>query len=246
VPARWDVVVVFALGLESGGLMDRMRNVVTTRCATFVEREGELEDRRLLVCETGVGCAAAARATEDIIAVHHPRWIISTGFAASLEMSVRRGHIIMPAELVDTGNERLGVGFRLEEAVAAAHPALHTGRLLTIDKLVRDREEKEQLGREFSAQACDMETMAVAQVCRRHDVRFLSVRVISDQLDDQLPPEIERMLGQRTIAAKLGAATGALWRRPGSVKDMWRLRETATRAADRLAAFLVGVLPQLN
>jgi adenosylhomocysteine nucleosidase len=101
------------------------------------------------------------------------------------------------------------------------------------------------LAAEFGAIACDMETMAVAQVCRRRHVRFLAVRVISDGLDDRLPPEMERMLDQRSLAGKLGAATRAIFQRPGSVKDMWRLQETARRASDRLANFLAGVIPQL-
>ena len=88
--------------------------------------------------------------------------------------------------------------------------------------------------------------MAVAEVCRRHRTRFLSVRVISDALDDQLPPELERLVNHSSIAGKLGAATRAIWQRPSIVKDMWRLRETAQRASDRLARFLTGVVPQLH
>ena len=113
-------------------------------------------------------------------------------------------------------------------------------------QLVRQRDEKEQLAAEFGAVACDMETMAVAQVCRRRQVRFLSVRIISDGLDDRLPPEVEHMLDQQSLAGKLGAATRAVFQRPGSVKDMWKLREIAHRASDRLAKFLVGVVPQLQ
>ena len=70
--------------------------------------------------------------------------------------------------------------------------------------------------------------------------RFLSVRIISDGLDDRLPPEVERMLDQHSLAGKLGAATRAIFQRPGSVKDMWKLQEIAHRASDRLANFLVG------
>ncbi|NQT40578.1 MAG: hypothetical protein HQ581_24005, partial [Planctomycetes bacterium] len=40
-------------------------------------------------------------------------------------------------------------------------------------------------------------------------------------------------------------AAAAIWRRPGSVKDMWRLRENAMVASDRLAEFLAGMIGQL-
>ncbi len=241
-----DLVVVFALGLESGGLIDRMTDVVTTRCATFVERAGQLDGRRLVVCESGVGCDAAAQATDDLIKIYQPRWIVSAGFAGALTPTLRRGHVVMANSLIDQQRQSLDVGVHIDPTVIQATPSLHIGRLLTINQLVRHRHEKEQLAVDFDALACDMETIAVAQACRRQQVRFLSVRIISDQLDDKLPVEVEHMLEQQSIAGKLGAATRALFHRPGSVKDMWKLRETAIQASDRLANFLVGVLSQLD
>lgn len=245
-PPRPDNVVVFALGLESGGLVDRMSEVNTMRCATFVERTGQLDSRRVAACESGEGCEAAGRATRDIIQLHQPKWVISAGFASAITPELRRGNIIMANNLIDQQGDVLEVGFHMDPQTVENNPALHVGRLLTVDKLVPHRPEKEKLAADFGAVACDMETMAVARACREQGVRFLSVRIISDQLDDQLPKEVESMLGQQSMAGKLGAATGALFQRPKSVKDMWKLRETAIHASDRLAAFLLGVFPQLD
>jgi len=86
------------------------------------------------------------------------------------------------------------------------------------------------LGDSYHALACDMETMAVAEACRQGKVRFMAVRVISDAVDDQMPPEVEGFFGQKTVAAKLGAATGALFKRPAVVKDLWHLRDEAGKA----------------
>ncbi|MFW6169260.1 MAG: 5'-methylthioadenosine nucleosidase [Planctomycetota bacterium] len=238
--------VLFALGLESGGLVDRMSDVTTMRCATFVERTGQLAERRLAVCETGEGRQAAARATQDIIKLHQPEWVVSAGFASALTLALRRGNIVMPNSLVDQQGDVLEVGFQMDSQTVANTPSLHVGRLLTVDKLITHRQEKEKLAADHDAIACDMETMAVAQACRAQQVRFLAVRIISDQLDDKLPKEIESMIGQQSVAGKLGAATGALFQRPQSVKDMWKLRETAVHASDNLAKFLVGVIPQLD
>ena len=90
-----------------------------------------------------------------------------------------------------------------------------------------------------------METFAVAETSAAFKRRFLSVRVISDALDDELPKEISRLLDQQSTAAQLGAAAAALWKRPSSAKDMWKLKEDALQASDRLAKFLAGVIAQL-
>ncbi len=59
-------------------------------------------------------------------------------------------------------------------------------------------------------------------------------------------PAISIILRQKTMLGRLGAASGAIVRRPASIKDMWKLRENAILASDRLAKFLEGVVTQLT
>jgi adenosylhomocysteine nucleosidase len=241
-----DVAFVFALGVESGGLVDLVPDVVHTQCPSFLEHAGDLDGRRIVIADGGVGVEAAARATDDVITLHKPAWVVSAGFAGGLRDELRRGHIVMADSVADTHGSQLAVGLKLDPQVVESTPSLHIGRLLTVDHIIRTAEEKRSLAKQHDAIACDMETMAVAEVCRRHKVRFLSVRIISDAVDDHLPPEIDKLLEQKTLAAKLGAAAGAIFKRPSSVKDMWQLREDALKASDRLAKFLLGVVPQLT
>ena len=240
-----DVVVVFALSVESGGLVDLLQGRVTTRCHSHIEHRGQLHGRHVLVAESGVGQDAAGTVTADVIRLHQPNWVISAGFAGALRAELRRGHILMAEEVVDVTGRKLAIGLTVDRASIEAAPALHIGRLLTVDQLIRTRAQRERLGEEHAALACDMETLAVGQACQRAGTKFMSVRIISDSLDDELPKEIEALLPQGSLAGKLGAATGAIFNRPSSVKDMWKLKEDALKATDRLARFLTGVIDQL-
>jgi len=241
-----DVAFVIATEVEAEGLTKRLEERVTTRCASLVEQAGKWCGRRVVIAECGLGVKAAAQATADVIAMHHPAWVVSVGFAAALVDHVRRGHILMADRVVNPTQRELAVGLKLDPRVLAATKGLHVGRLLTIDRLVHKPDQKQALGREHAALACDMETWAVAEVCQREKTRFLSVRVISDGLDDRWPPEIETLLDQRSWAGKLGAAAGAMWKRPAWVKDLLRLQEQAELASTRLAQFCAGVIPQLT
>jgi adenosylhomocysteine nucleosidase len=71
----------------------------------------------------------------------------------------------------------------------------------------------------------------------------LSVRIITDGVDDELPVEIDHLAKQTSLAGKLGAVTGAVFRRPSSMKDLYRLKETALLSSDRLAEFLESLMP---
>ncbi|MCA9182248.1 MAG: hypothetical protein KDA51_12370, partial [Planctomycetales bacterium] len=240
-----DIAVVFALGIESGGFVDLLGQRITTRCHSHTEHRGQLNSRHVLVVESGVGQAAANKVTADVIALYQPNWVISAGFAGALQPTLRRGHMLMAEEVLDVAGKRLSIGLTIDRASIEASPSLHVGRLLTVDQLIRTRETKEQLGKDHAAMACDMETLAVAQACQQAGTKFLSIRIISDSVDDELPKEIESLLAQESLVGKLGAAAGAIVNRPSSVKDMWKLKEDALKATDRLARFLTSVIDQL-
>jgi adenosylhomocysteine nucleosidase len=241
-----DVAVVFALGIEAGGLRDLLRDDLAVRGHGFVARYGELAGLRVVLIESGPGQQAAAQATEAVITAHRPGWVIAAGFAGGLTAEVQRYHIVMADSVVDTKGNRLAIDLKVDPASLEKSPNVHVGRLLTADRIIRRPEEKRNLGEKHQALAVDMETAAVAEVCRRQHVRFLAVRVISDSVDETLPEDVERMLGQQTGAAKMGAVVGTLWRRPGSFKDMFRLKEQAITASDRLGKYLASTVNQLD
>jgi adenosylhomocysteine nucleosidase len=240
-----DAAIIFALGIESGGLVDKLANAETSRHAHGTERAGKLAGREVVIVESGVG-AAAARAATAAIKFYQPRWVISAGFAGALCEPLRRGHILMADEVANLAGERLPVGRKLDPQWVAATKGLHVGRLLSVNDVVRQPAQRQALAAEHGALACDLETFAVAAACRELHTPLLSVRIISDAVDDELPPEIGHLLSQRTLARQIGAAAGAVFKRFGAAQDLWQLREDALKASDRLAKFLTLLIAQLT
>jgi adenosylhomocysteine nucleosidase len=246
VGGRFPIVCLFALGIECGGFVDLLKECKCRRQGSLIEYAGLLHDRPLAVVESGVGAERAASATEELISFYQPKWVVSAGFAGALDEKLRRGHFLMADTVVDEKGATLDVGLKMSPEQIAAVKGLHVGRLVSVDRLIRTRAEREKLAAAHGALACDMESAAVAEVCRRRHTRFLSVRIISDGLDEKLPPEVERLLAQPSAAGKAGAAIAALIRRPSAVKDLWKLRDQAIETSDKLAKFLAGVVAQLE
>ena len=244
-PARCDVAILFALNIEAAGVLDAALDLDRTQNATFIEHAGPWQGKHVVVAETGMGRVAAALAAADVIAIHKPQWVISAGYAGALVDEFSRGHLLMADNLCDLHGIELTVGFKIDKQALKQNRKLRVGRLVTVDEVVRTEVEKRALGAKYEAVACDMETAVIAEVCRQEKVRFLSVRVISDAVGDELPREIERLMQQKTLAKQLGAAAGAIFKRPTAIKDLWRLREDAIAYSDRLAKFLGGVVKQL-
>lgn len=239
------VGVVCALPIELGHFEDRLAGVISVHGAGFTIRTGGLGGRGIAVVHSGPGRAAAERATKALIAGHGPRWVISAGFAGALWPELSRGDIVMADAVLGEKGERLSIDLKVSADEAKQVRSLHVGSLLTVDRILRTAAEKRALAQQHAALAVDMETLAVAQVCQREKRRFMAIRVISDALDDELPPEVERLLSKNSTAKKIGAAAGSIVRRPRMIKELWKLRESAMVAADRLAKFLEGVIAQL-
>jgi len=240
-----DIGFVYALGIEMGGLEDKLEMKRVIKAGGYKIRHGKFQNRTVAMIESGPGREAAAKATSVLIAGHRPNWIVSTGFAGGLVEGFARRDFLLASEIVDRAGGKLLVDFQVSSQSLAATPHVRVGRLITVDEIVRTKPEKLALGVSAGAMAVDMETYAVAEVCRKERVRFMSVRIISDGVDDELPKEVERLLGMKSTAGRIGAALGAIVNRPGSVKDLWKLKEDAIRASDRLAKFLEGIVAQL-
>ena len=254
---------VFADPREYGCLLDRMNSVRVTRGGGFKYSDGRLGSSRLVIVESGIGATKAAAAAEALIQVFRPKRIISAGFAAGLVPSLERNRIVLSRRIIQraTGEtldlwQKLlegpmeetsknsskngadsGSGDPLDKKYAA-------GTLLTSDELIEKPSEKKRLAEQFGASLADMETFAVAAVCRSAGVPFLSVRVIFDSVNETMPGDLKILAdaAQKSAARTLGAFFGAVTRRPSSLLDMYQLKENALVAADKLADALVDIL----
>lgn len=240
--AHADIGMVAALPIEVAPFMDRCERVRKYRGNGLTFRGGRYDTIKVACVEGGMGFARARTATQAMIDVHSPSWVLSVGFAGALSADLKCGDIVMATSICDTHGQELFVDMKME---ANPQAGLHVGRIVTSDQVVRLVSEKQELGRQYQALAVDLESLAVAQVCRDRKVRFLAIRVISDDLSADLPKEILSIVGP-TGVVRFGAALGALWKRPGSAKDLWNMRGNANDAATRLATFLDGIVIQLH
>ncbi|REJ92616.1 MAG: 5'-methylthioadenosine nucleosidase [Planctomycetota bacterium] len=239
--AHADVAIVCALPLEMAEFVRKLDRVKRYTGGSFTFRGGVLKDTRVVVVESGTGVTLAARATQAVIDAHTPNWVISAGFAGALQEEMRIGDLVIANEVANESGESLSVDMKMPED---RDRGLFVGRLMTAKQIVRTVDEKREISERTGALAVDLESFAVARVCGENKQKFLAIRVISDDMSADLPPEVLSVFGS-TGSIRAGAVAGALWKRFSSAKDMWRLREQAADAAEKLAPFLEGVVKQL-
>src|SRR5688572_29203539 len=109
----------------------------------------------------------------------------------------------MANEVVNLAGQQIGIGVNTDPHSVVGMNGLHVGRLLTVDTILRHPSERKRLAQQHQAIACDMESFAVAETCRRLGVPLLAILIISDAVDDVLPPDIDNLLKQQSLAGKL-------------------------------------------
>ena len=240
--ARADVGLVCALAMELAPFFERCEKVRSIKGAGFRFRGGRLGAIRVAAVESGPGLKAAEAATRVLIDGHAPAWILACGFAGALGEGMAVGDIAVASSICTLKGQEIDTPHGMTSDPAGR---LHVGRFVTTDAIVRTVAEKRALAARYDAMAAEMESYAVAAVCRTAGIPFMAVRAITDDLSADLPEEVHALLAS-SGARRLGAAVGSLWNRPESIKDMWKLRGTASTAAARLAPFLAGVVEQLH
>ncbi len=221
------VAIVAALEREVGRLLKSCRRLdqsYSGRSFAFFECPA-----MVVVCG-GIGTEAARRAAEAVIALYHPTLLLSAGFAGALDAGLHVGDVFEPAVVIDAR-----YGSRIEVDVFARSAAIRERQqaqatLVTFME-VAGVEQKASLAQAYAAQAVDMEAAAVAAAAHAHHVGFAAIKVISDEVDFEMPPTSRFVTADgRFQTAKFAAFLAlrpALWSRVATLAGNSR---TAARA----------------
>lgn len=149
----------------------------------------------IVLQKCGIGKVNAAVGATEMLRDHQPDLIVSSGCAGGASTSVEVMDVVAASSCayhdVNCGDNAaygqvLGMPARFEAPQALIDKALQIPRVkagLTVsgDWFVDSKEKMREILDHFpEAMAVDMESCAIAQVCHRYAVPFISFRVISD------------------------------------------------------------------
>lgn len=223
------IALTFAVPQESA----RLR--LTERRAT-PERSGSVEARLagvpVWVIHTGIGRLSAQQVLERFLTEHCPSLLICSGFAGGLDSDLELG------DLVGATNYSSPM---LLGAAGEVLP-LREGALLTVDAPLESSDAK----RSADGLAVDMETAAIAEICRRHAIPLLSMRVISDTLSDEIPIPLWVAYDLQKQQPRVGSVLRHLATHPGKILPFVRFVRGLNFASGLLAESLERLVPVLE
>jgi adenosylhomocysteine nucleosidase len=201
----------------------------------------------VLVLETGVGAGPTEKALEWVLSrpvlgnvPYQPKVILSAGFAGALHPDRKVGDVVLATNVTDSQAKHWQTTWPSEMPPGPWQPPLHQGRVISTAQMILDPAEKRALGQRHEAMAVDMESATVARLCTRHGVPFGCVRVVSDDSQTQLSPQVAslfsggRLSGLRILKTVL--------RSPQTLGEFGRLARQTRLAADQLGKALGELL----
>ncbi|MFH1114573.1 MAG: hypothetical protein V1792_11680 [Pseudomonadota bacterium] len=231
--------IVFPMGLEAYPFLRRIEVTHRSRIGKAVYRDAFFEGKTFTVVRSGIGPARAAEAIRNLQVGHSA--VICVGTAGGLVPDLRFGDFIISSETVSGDSPEAPLACTDRLIAAAVHACGKEGapfmaaRLATVRKPVFRREDRERLYKVTGAHAVDMESHAVALEALRLGIPYVSLRVISDDVDS--PPLTDRRgfkhiwRDPREFPKRLGA--GIRW---------WRFVKNFKRAVELLPPVLVRFL----
>lgn len=168
----------------------------------------ELENLFVTAVESGIGKVNAAFAASALIFEEKAQVILNAGLSGAIS-KVRRGDIVAGESFTECDFDLTAIGYELgikPEGDVSVHKAdknllqkllkneeIKSGNFGTGDLFLSDSKKKVLFGEKFKICAFDMETAAIACVCEKCGVPFLSVRKISDDANDSSGEDYREM-----------------------------------------------------
>ena len=231
------IAVTFALPAESSEFLRHLRNQSRTDRSGIRTIRGTIDDRTVEVLHTGVGEKVCRQRVANFLRGQQFDLLISTGFAGALNEELQVGDLLLAKNFstVELNNRRKSF----------SSLPIHEVDLSTVSALIDSSEKRLEIARASGAAAVDMETEFIARACADYGIPLLSLRVISDTLDEPFPAppnvlfDIEQ---QRTRSLTLATFFLA---HPNRLPRLVQFARRIAKARKTLADALVALINKL-
>lgn len=181
---------------------------------------------KIIAVKCGIGKVNASSAAAFLIGEDKAEIIMNAGLSGAVS-KCRREDIIIGTSYIECDFDLTAIGYDLgvkadgqrylytaDEyllSLARQIPSIGEGKLGTGDIFLTSSEKKKLYKDTFSINAFDMETAAIAAVCDKSNIPFLSIRKISDDADDAAV-ETYREMNERREACLTEVLDEIIWK----------------------------------
>ena len=213
------------------------KNLNVAVCFALAEEAGAFQKMcgdKVPVFLTGIGRENAEKAVREFLAAHTPSLLMTCGFAGGLKAELKVGDVVF--ESLSSEND-VFAGIRSKLIAAGAREV----KIFCADRIATTAADKKKLREETGAEAAEMESGAIQAVCGRQGIPCVTVRVISDTANEDLPLDFNQFL-KEDKSMDMSKLMMAVAKAPWKMGALMELQRNTKLAAHRLADVLMKVI----
>lgn len=236
--------VVTALPEELAPLRARVSGLREERKGSRRFLLGRLGARPVVMMATGMGPARAERELRALVEAYPVTALIGAGLAGALSPGLEAGDLLVGREVRDGADPVADPDPSWVERALAPGKGGRGVVLVTVGEPLWSAESKAELARRLSPTgpiAVDMESSAWARVAGEHGIPYLVVRSLLDRAEEGLPAFLARCQDEEGSLLLRRVVVQALLH-PRAAAELLALRRRVRSGAERLAAFVEGLL----
>ena len=198
--------IIGAMPEEVTLLKSRMADLESEKVAGLEVFSGTLHGKKVYICQSGMGKAAAAATTQLLVTKYGIEAIIFSGIAGNMTSKIGVGDVVLSKEVTYHDAEismiaqhypNMDSYFGDADLIAAAEKACRetetnyiVGKIATGDKFIGETEQKNAIAAFCDPDCVEMEGAAIAQIACKNDIPFLIIRAMSDNADEKAREEL--------------------------------------------------------
>ena len=199
---------------------------VKEEAAPFKNASASRPDIQILL--TGMGQRNAEKSIGAKLSNEKPTLVLTAGFAGALNPDLSLGTVLFSCDEAHLQPRLLAAG---------ALPA----RFHCANRVASTATEKRQLLETTHADAVEMESQIISNICREHQIPCATIRVILDTASEDLPLDFNFLMtaDQEMDYRKLAFS---LAKSPSKIAALLRLQKQSKAAAESLASVLLKTI----
>lgn len=246
-----ELLIIVAVAEELRAVLHRTHRAVRRRDGGQEYWLGALGDKSVAVVRTGMGRDRARAAVGAVLTTVRPRAAVVMGFCGGISEWADAASLVLAEYVMDwpdfpgkSDTDQPDQVFRPDPSLMEAARAIQVpgariveGGILSVGRLVRTTQVKGYHGpRAARCRAIDMESGVVVWLLEEAGVPWVTLRSVSDTLDEDLPLPFEEFLRPDGEIDRRRVLAAALVE-PGLMLPLFRLGRQSLKAAANMARF---------
>jgi adenosylhomocysteine nucleosidase len=195
--------------------------------------------------QSGMGVSNAERAATHAAALA-PEVIISAGFCGALSTEIAVGEVFLADRLYGYSSGSITTGlFPDQELTAQIGTAFRRCTFITADKIVEKARIYSLLPDRAAINMLEMESAAVAAVCRAKNIKFIALRSVTDKADED-PSRLLQQVCDTGFKVRIARVALSLIKRPSLLPEYVQLYRNSAIAGETLSEGLSYTLEHIR